>query len=240
MDEAMLFEGVLRGVLGGRRKRGRRASRYLTGRALARRCSRTRPALLAAAEPGLGHLEMLLTAAGVAWGLDRDDARTGLSQAGRATACRRAAAVVADAAAAGDGRVAPAAPMQSDALADGAAGDFGRAGRRRAWATQERAEVQRAASEHGHGRRRSAAELAAAAPLAAIVAGVTDPAQRATLYGLAFAVVRADEQVSGAERIYLAQLAHLLGLDPAAVQKLEATAAAKIDAGRPSRLGAGR
>ena len=44
-----------------------------------------------------------------------------------------------------------------------------------------------------------------------IVSGVEDPAQRATLYGLAFAVVRADEQVGGAERIYLAQLAHLLG-----------------------------
>jgi uncharacterized membrane protein YebE (DUF533 family) len=41
--------------------------------------------------------------------------------------------------------------------------------------------------------------------------------------------VRADEQVNGAERIYLAQLAHLLGLDPAAVSKLEATASAKID-----------
>ena len=35
MDEARLLEGVLRGVLGGRRKRGRRASRYLTGPSLA-------------------------------------------------------------------------------------------------------------------------------------------------------------------------------------------------------------
>jgi tellurite resistance protein len=67
-------------------------------------------------------------------------------------------------------------------------------------------------------------------PLAEIVAGVNDPAQRATLYSLAFAVARADEQVGGAERIYLAQLANLLGLDPAAVQQLEASAATKIDA----------
>jgi uncharacterized membrane protein YebE (DUF533 family) len=67
-------------------------------------------------------------------------------------------------------------------------------------------------------------------PLSEIVAGVTDPAQRATLYSLAFAVARADEQVGGAERIYLAQLANLLGLDPAAVQQLEASAATKIDA----------
>jgi uncharacterized membrane protein YebE (DUF533 family) len=49
------------------------------------------------------------------------------------------------------------------------------------------------------------------------------------LYGLAFALVRADEQVNGAERIYLAQLAHLLGLDPAAVAKIEAAASARID-----------
>jgi len=73
-------------------------------------------------------------------------------------------------------------------------------------------------------------ELQQPLPLAEIVAGVTDPAQRATLYSLAFAVARADEQVGGAERIYLAQLANLLGLDPAAVQQLEASAAQKIDA----------
>jgi uncharacterized membrane protein YebE (DUF533 family) len=42
--------------------------------------------------------------------------------------------------------------------------------------------------------------------------------------------VRADEQVSGAERVYLAQLAHQLGLDPATVTQLEADTASKIDA----------
>jgi uncharacterized membrane protein YebE (DUF533 family) len=73
-------------------------------------------------------------------------------------------------------------------------------------------------------------ELQQPRPLVDIVAGVTEPAQRATLYSLAFAVVRADEQVGGAERIYLAQLANLLGLDPAAVQQLEGAAAKKIDA----------
>ena len=73
-------------------------------------------------------------------------------------------------------------------------------------------------------------ELQQQRPLAEIVAGVVDPTQRATLYSLAFAVVRADEQVGGAERIYLAQLANLLGLDPGAVQKLVAAAATKIDA----------
>jgi uncharacterized membrane protein YebE (DUF533 family) len=75
-------------------------------------------------------------------------------------------------------------------------------------------------------------------PLAEIVAGVTDQAERATLYVLAFTVLRADEQVTGAERIYLAQLAHLLTLDPATVQKLEKNAGERIEAlGDQGQLG---
>ena len=73
------------------------------------------------------------------------------------------------------------------------------------------------------------AELAQTRQLADIVRGVTDPAIRKDLYVLAFAIVRADETVSGAERIYLAQLAHQLGLDPAAVQAIEAETSSKID-----------
>jgi len=46
---------------------------------------------------------------------------------------------------------------------------------------------------------------------------------------LAFTIVRADEHVSGAERIYLAQLAYQLGLDDATTQALETDTAAKID-----------
>jgi uncharacterized membrane protein YebE (DUF533 family) len=38
-------------------------------------------------------------------------------------------------------------------------------------------------------------------PLAEIVDGVTDPHERATLYVLAYTVLRADEQVTGSERI---------------------------------------
>ena len=45
-----------------------------------------------------------------------------------------------------------------------------------------------------------------------IVAGVTDAREKQALYTLAFSIVRADESVSGAERIYLAQLAALIGL----------------------------
>jgi uncharacterized membrane protein YebE (DUF533 family) len=61
------------------------------------------------------------------------------------------------------------------------------------------------------------------------VAGVSDPKLKEDLYVLAFAVVRADETVSGAERIYLAQLASQLGLDPATTARLEAQAAEAID-----------
>ena len=67
-------------------------------------------------------------------------------------------------------------------------------------------------------------------PLAEIVRGVTEPAARREFYTLAFTIVRADEVVTGAERIYLAQLAHRLGLDPAAVAAIETETAAKIDA----------
>jgi uncharacterized membrane protein YebE (DUF533 family) len=67
-------------------------------------------------------------------------------------------------------------------------------------------------------------------PLAEIVHGVTDPAACKEFYTLAFTIVRADEVVTGAERIYLAQLAHKLSLDPAAVAAIEAETSAKIDA----------
>ena len=73
------------------------------------------------------------------------------------------------------------------------------------------------------------AELAQTRPLADIVRGVTDPQMKKELYVLAFAIVRADETVSGAERIYLAQLAHQLGLDAASVTSLESETSANID-----------
>lgn len=72
-------------------------------------------------------------------------------------------------------------------------------------------------------------ELSAARPLADIVRGVVDADGKREMYILAFTIVRADEAVSGAERIYLAQLAHQLGLDAAAVAALERDTASKID-----------
>jgi uncharacterized membrane protein YebE (DUF533 family) len=71
-------------------------------------------------------------------------------------------------------------------------------------------------------------ELARPTPLGVLVADAP-AASRSELYTLAFAIVRADETVGGAERIYLAQLAHALGLDQAAVAALEARASGAID-----------
>ena len=73
-------------------------------------------------------------------------------------------------------------------------------------------------------------EIEAPRPLGELVAGVTDPQLKEQLYTLAFTIVRADESVTGGERIYLAQLAHRLSLDAAAVSRLEAEAAARVDA----------
>jgi uncharacterized membrane protein YebE (DUF533 family) len=73
-------------------------------------------------------------------------------------------------------------------------------------------------------------ELRSSFTLAQIAAGVTDAAQREELYTLAFALARGDEQVTGGERVYLAQLAHQLGLTPDVAARLERAAAARIDA----------
>jgi uncharacterized membrane protein YebE (DUF533 family) len=73
------------------------------------------------------------------------------------------------------------------------------------------------------------AELSQTRSLADIVRGISDDQLKRELYVLAFTIVRADEAVSGAERIYLAQLAHQLGLDPATVSSLEAETSSKID-----------
>lgn len=72
-------------------------------------------------------------------------------------------------------------------------------------------------------------ELRLRRPLAEIVAGVSTDSDRRDLYVLAFAIVRADETISGAERIYLAQLAHALGLAAPVAAALEAQTAVAID-----------
>jgi len=225
MDESVLFNGVMRAVLGGRRRRGGRAMGFLgsAGSAL------------------LSNPTALLGAAGVAWGIFETLQGNGQGQTAPGGAGFNTAGAGLNTSGAGlNTTVTPAsttpplpavgavaAPMTdatrmvrlalSAAQADGAL------------SADERATVVARAQEAGLADLVDR-ELQLQRPLAEIVAGVTDPTQRATLYSLAFAVVRADEQVGGAERIYLAQLANLLGLDPAAVQQLEAAAATKIDA----------
>lgn len=213
MDESVLFNGVMRAVLGGRKRRGRKAMGFMgsAGSAL------------------LSNPTALLGAAGIAWGIFEtlqggNQGQAGLNTAGTGLNTATPAASMPPLPVVG---ASVAAPM-SDAtrmvrLALSAAQADG------ALSAEERATVLARAQDAGLADLVDR-ELQQQRPLAEIVAGVSDPAQRATLYSLAFAVVRADEQVGGAERIYLAQLANLLGLDPAAVQRLEASAAEKIDA----------
>lgn len=105
----------------------------------------------------------------------------------------------------------------SAARADGAIGE------------KERAAILRESREIG-AEALVESELACPRPLAEIVAGVDDPHEREALYTLAFGIVRADQDVNGAERVFLVQLANLLALDASRVQLLERDAAARIDA----------
>jgi uncharacterized membrane protein YebE (DUF533 family) len=73
-------------------------------------------------------------------------------------------------------------------------------------------------------------ELQTPLPVAAVVDGVADPKVKQDLYTLAFTIVRADEQVTSGERVYLAQLAHQLGIGPEVAQQLERDAATGITA----------
>jgi len=70
-------------------------------------------------------------------------------------------------------------------------------------------------------------ELARRRPLSEIVSGAGEGREK--LYALAFGIVRADGGVTGAERVYLAQLAQALGLDPQATRRIEKETADGID-----------
>ena len=200
---------VLRGSLGrSGRKRARRATSFLTG------------------HRGFLSTSALIGAAGVAWGIyDTLKANQGAIAVPAVPGVPELPAVptagsIPPIPAAVEAALDPVARIirlaVSAAKADGTLSD------------QERAAIMAHAREAGL-ESVVEAELAQTRQLADIVRGVTDPAIRKDLYVLAFAIVRADETVSGAERIYLAQLAHQLGLDPAAVQAIEAETSSKID-----------
>ena len=197
IDPGSIVEGVLRGVLGVRRKRSRGALRFLTGRR----------------GGWMSNPNTLLAAAGVVWGifetLNQPPPPPPIQASPSGSVPPLPTVVPTDA-------LRMIRLAISAAYADGAMTDTERA------AIVEQAKAA-GASEL------VASELNQRRPLAEIVSGVADPTQRATLYVLAFTVLRADEQISGAERIYLAQLANLLGLDPEDVKKLEADASQRID-----------
>ena len=215
----MLLNGVLSSLLGGRRKSSRRLCVIWVGR-LGRSAVRSCPT------------RRVLTAAGVAWGIYEtlQQGPAGTSAPGtpavRIPAARRprndstAASVARCRERRGAG--------QRSGTPDGAPRDI----RSQCRWVRQRAGTKRDSGTCPQCRSRKIVEHELAQPrsLAEIVAGVSDETQRATLYVLAFSIVRGDEQPSGAERIYLAKLAHLLGLDPKTVQQLEQNAARRIDA----------
>jgi len=215
-NPADVLSVVLRATLGrSGRKRARRATRFLTGHG------------------GFLSTSAMIAAAGVAWGIY--DTLKGQNQGGAVPGIPAVPGVPI-------GSVppiptVPGIPAVATAPAAGAAPDpLARiiqlavsAARADGQLTeQERTMIAARASEVGL-EGLVEPELNQTRPLADIVRGVTDPAIKKDLYVLAFAIVRADENVSGAERIYLAQLAHQLGLDAAAAQAIETETANKID-----------
>ena len=223
MDESMLLNGVLRSVLGGRRRRSRRAMRYLN-RGIGGPLGGTLGSIGGSL---LSNPNVLLTAAGLAWGIFEtlQEGNTSGTAPGAPPAATAAAASplpplpVVDTASAqvSDQALQFVRLAISAAHADGSVSD------------QERQAILDQAHIAGVDRIVEQ-ELMQPRPLVEIVAGVTDDTHRGTLYVLAYSILRGDEQPSGAERIYLAKLAHLLGLDPKTVQQLEQNAGKRIDA----------
>jgi uncharacterized membrane protein YebE (DUF533 family) len=215
MDIERLIGSVIAGAVGAKGKQGRRAQGYLTGH-------RSSGGLGSLVTPG-----MLIGAAGLAWGLFETLKQQGSS---------------APPVPGSPGPVAPPPlPGELPAASTAAASQLPPEALRlvRLAISAARADGTLSPAERGilleHARAAGAEalvlqEIEQPRPLAEIVGGVADPAAREQMYGLAFGIVRADEGVSGAERIFLAQLAHRLALDPAAVARIESEAAAAIDA----------
>lgn len=236
MDPANLLGALVRGALIGKpRKRSKKALRYLTG---------------SGHTGGLVNAGTMLTAAGLAWGLfetwqnNQGNQAAGGGQWGGAPSGSAPAQPQAPSGAAST--AAPQAPppipvVQTTPTDTSAPTDVPPAMLRLARLTVSAA---RADGVLGSEEREAIlaqarsvgaesfvlAELDRQAPLGDVLAGVSDPREKEALYALAFSIVRADESVTGAERIYLAQLAAHLGLDQAATVRLEQETAQKIDA----------
>ncbi len=211
LDAEDILDGLVRGALSGRRKSWRRAGRAVRG-------------------SGLINARTLLAAAGVAWGLYE----TWQGQQARGAGAPPVAGPLATppplpgAASPAEDSGLPAPVLQLMRLMISAAradGDLGPAERERILAEAREVGAEAVVLR----------ELESPRPLGEVVAGVTDPQLKEQLYTLAFTIVRADETVTGGERIYLAQLANRLGLGAAAVARLEAEAGARIDAAETTR-----
>jgi uncharacterized membrane protein YebE (DUF533 family) len=212
VDTSDVMSVFLGGVLGGGgRKRARRAARFISG------------------HKGFLSASTLLGAAGVAWGI-YDSLQSGASGAQGASGAPSAmgAGMASPTPGIATAPSAPGAPNAPELvrlvrLAVSAARADGEL------APAERALILERAREVGI-EPVVEQELAQLRPLASITAGVTDNQRRQDLYVLAFTIVRADENINGAERIYLAQLANQLRLDPDTAARLEQETAARIDA----------
>lgn len=211
-NPADILSVVLRGAMGrSGRKRARRATKYITGNG------------------GFLTASTVLAAAGVAWGIY--DSMKGANVPGGATVPMGAGAMGATVPSVGGPPPVPVLPadlpspvLQLIRLAVSASRADGEL------TAVEREAILARAKAAGLDAIIEPELTQTSRPLSEIVQGVTDPAARREFYTLAFTIVRADEVVTGAERIYLAQLAHRLGLDPAAVAAIEAETTAKIDA----------
>ena len=218
MNNSEILSIFLRGALGSRgRKRARRAANFLSG------------------QKGFLTASTLLGAAGVAWGIydSLKPSAAAASAAGAAGATGvvpvgpppipGGAVTTATAPLSTEDRGLPLEVLRVVRLAVSAARADG------ALLPAERALILSHAREAGV-ETVVEDELATSRPLAEIVSGVADDQKRRDLYVLAYTIIRADEDVTGAERVYLAQLAHQLGLDAATTAKLEQDTASKIDA----------
>ena len=184
----MLLNGVLRSVLGGRRKRSRRAMRYLGS-------SRSPFGGTLGSIGGslLSNPNVLLTAAGVAWGIFET-----LATGQHAGGCARSG--VAGVECYSDAAVAAVAGGWQRVRADERSSAPDRPPRDIRRHTQTDPSATR--SEPRFWIRRASPEwidiveqeLAQPRPLAEIVAGVNDDTHRGTLYVLAFGILRGDEQ----------------------------------------------
>lgn len=206
MDTSDILSIFLRGAMGSRgRKRARRALNFLGG------------------HKGFLTASTVLGAAGVAWGIYDSMQNRGETAPSAAPAPTPAGTAVAPPPLPTEDRGFPDEVLRVVRLAVSAARADG------TLLPAERALILSHAREAGLDSVVEV-ELAAPRPLSEIVGGLTDQQRKRDLYVLAYTIVRADETVSGAERVYLAQLAHQLGLDPATVAKLESETGANIDA----------